>query len=207
MLGNALNGKGISDTIKNLGKKIADGFRKRDDEYDYGAFDESQIGVRDVDPNGRRIMQLPLFYTHEIKDKARITRDFSRAMMAYCATSVNYYTMNEISDSLLLTKDVLENRKVAKTSGHTIFSSIFNIGKKQKIQPEYTKGKESSQGGLLDDYFDIIFGKKKNEWTGTLFGHKVQFDKTTDTLIGATSVLGLTVNFIGAEANLLVGKL
>jgi len=60
---------------------------------------------------------------------------------------------------------------------------------------------------MLDDMFDRFFGKNKNVWEGTLFGHTVQYDKWTDRIIGYTSTVGLTANLLGGTANVLVGKL
>lgn len=182
-------------------------FKKREDEVDYGQFYDSPLQETSVDPSGHKVIGMPLFYTNKLEDARRVTKDFSRAMMAFCATGTNYVVMDEIQDTLLLAKDLLMDRKTEMTSGNKLVGKIWSLGKQEYLQPSYKQASQLSSGKMLDDMFDRFFGKNKNVWEGTLFGHTVQYDKWTDRIIGYTSTVGLTANLLGGTANVLVGKL
>lgn len=188
--------------------KIVDLFKEREDDTDYGSvLNANDIQNTNVNAKGEEIMTLPLFYTHKIKDRSRVSTDFSRSMMAYLAASEHYIQMNKVVDTLILAKDFMLQKKVAKDSGGNILSDTHRLGKKTYTAVATSAGINTSLKGLVDDFYErAVYGRmKKNE--GYIWGTKIRMDKATDFLTGYTSVAGLSVNILGAQANILVGKL
>lgn len=189
--------------IKN---KVVDLFKTREDDTEYGnmIMDANGVIIDHVSATGETINQLPIFYTHKIKDRSRVSTDFSRSMMAFAATSIQYTEMNKIIDALLLAKDYMLQRNVQQTLGNNIVGGAISLGKKNYFNIATKKGEASRLSGLADDYFErVVYGKKRK--ASYLWGTRI--DKAVDVLTGYTSVTGLTVNFFGAEVNAIVGKL
>ena len=188
--------------------KIVDMFKTREDDIDYGfILDANGMKKTNVNARGEEIMTLPLFYTHKIKDRSRVSTDFSRSMLAYLASSQQYVEMNKILDTLLLAKDYMMQRKIAQDSGGNILSDIHKLGKKTYATVATSAGINTSLKGLIDDFYErTVYGRLKKD-EGHIWGTKIRVDKAIDALTGYTSIAGLSVNIMGAQANLLVGKL
>lgn len=197
--------KKIYNVIKN---EVVDMFYKREDDDEFGmVLSENSIAKTITDFNGKRVMRLPLFFTHKLDDMSRLSTDFSRSMMAYAATATQYKEMNKVIDALMLTKDFLAQRDVAQNKGQKIMGDIFNLGKVDYFDPAVIKGSSSRQMDLVEDFYErTIFGEKKKD-AGYLWGTKISLDKLADALTGYTSIVGLSTNFVGAQANALVGKM
>ena len=161
--------------------------------------------IEDVD--GSELMRLPLFFTHRLKDRSNMSTDFSRTMLAMSAAAVNYKELNEVLDTLLLTKDWLINsRQTDKTEGNRKLVDIFKWGR--DIFMQSIMREENSEAGLIVDFFEkVVYSKTKKDEEINLFGVNIKLDRAADLLTGFTSRTGLTVNILGAQANLLVGKL
>lgn len=196
--------KDIYNVIKN---QVLDLFIKREDDDQFGmVLKENSISKVVTDFNHQRVMRLPLFFTHKLEDMSRLSTDFSRSMSAYAATITQYNSMNKIIDALMMTKDFLANRKVNPNKGQKIAGDIFSLGRVDYFDPLIKKGSESKSMDLIDDFYErIVFGEKKKD-SGYLWGSKISLDKLADTLTGYTSIVGLSTNFIGAQANALIGK-
>lgn len=193
------------NTLKN---KIVGLFKEREDDTEYGnVLDANNVKSTHVNARGEEIMTLPLFYTHEIKDRSRVSTDFSRSMIAYMASSIHYIEMNKILDALMLAKDYMLQKQVTKESGGNILADTHKLAKDTYTAIATTAGINTSLKGLADDFYErIVYGRlKKNE--GHIWGTKIRIDKAADTLTGYTSIAGLSVNILGAQANILVGKL
>lgn len=192
--------------IKN---KIVDNFKDREDDADYGSIlDANNIRITKINSRGEVVENLPLFYSHKIKDRSRVSTDFSRSMLAYLAFSQQYVEMDKILDALMLAKDyMLTQRPVQQTSGGNVLANTTKVGKKIYANVATKMGVETGLGGLATDFFErCVYSKsKKNE--GYIWGTKIRIDKTLDYLKGYTSVTGLATNILGAGANVLVGKL
>ena len=160
-----------------------------------------------VDLDGTELMRLPLFFTHHLKDKSTMSLDFSRSMLAMSAASVNYDEMNKVLDTLLLTKDwLLTQREQDKTEGERKLVDLFRWGRDVFLQSVMKE--ENAESGLIVDFFERdVYGKAHKEEEITLFGENIKLDKAANWLTGFTSRTGLTVNILGSQANLLVGKL
>lgn len=113
--------------------------------------------------------------------------------------------MSNILDALMLTKDyMLEKRGVNQHSGNGLMADLFQVGKNAYVTVAKKEGKETTIGGLAEDFFEReVFGKhKRNEM---LWGMNV--GKLSDFLAGYSSITGLAANSMGAMANVLVGKI
>lgn len=160
-----------------------------------------------TDLDGTELMRLPLFFTHQLKDKSTMSLDFSHSMLAMSAASVNYRELNSILDTLMLTKDwLLTQRDQSKMEGERKLTDLFKWGKDVFLQSVVKE--DNSESGLVVDFFEkSVYGKMKKDEEVSLFGTTVKIDKAADWLTGFTSRTGLTVNILGAQANVLVGKL
>lgn len=196
----------LYELVKN---KVVDMFGDREDDTDYGSvLDDNNIKITRTNSRGETINSLPLFYTHKIKDRSRVSTDFSRSMMSYLATSQQYIEMDNILDALMLAKDyMLTQRPVQQTAGGNTMANMAKLGKKTYVNVATKMGVETELGGLADDFFErCVYGKTRKD-EGYIWGTKVRVDKAIDFLTGYTSITGLVVNVLGAEANILVGKL
>ena len=202
----------VLQMVKNM---VTDAIQHREDDTDYGETFSDVLetnGMKKVlsDLNGHELMKLPLFFTHNLKDKTRLSTDFSRGMMAMMASVTQYNEMNKVIDALMLSKDwLLSRRKTQKTAGSKVLTDIFTWGRDMYINSVSNDTGASKSAGLLMDFYekDVFGRRKKDEGTVTLFGVKVSVDKAADILTRYTSITGLTVNLLGAQANALVGKL
>ena len=161
--------------------------------------------LEDID--GTELMRLPLFFTHKLKDRSNMSMDFSRTMLAMSSAAVNYDELNRVLDTLMLTKDWLINvRQPDKTEGTRKLVDIFKWGR--DIFMQSVMREENSESGLIVDFYEKnVYGKTKKNEEVSLFGVTVKLDRAADWLTGFTSRTGLTVNILGSQANLLVGKL
>ena len=189
--------------------KVIDLLQQREDDTSYGSIlDANNLKMVHTNYKGERIDTLPLFYQHKIKDRSRVSTDFSRSMMAYLAMSEQYIQMNEILDSLLLAKDyMLTQRSVAEHAGGSTLADIQKLGKKAYVSAASKLGVATDLKGLADDFFErAVYGRARKD-EGYLWGTKIKLDKAVDMLTGYTSVTGLATNILGSEANILMGKL
>ena len=194
-----------------LKNKIVDMFQIREDDTNYGSIlNANGLVTTHLNSKGEPIDTLPIFYTREIKDRSRVSTDFSRSMMVYLSASQQYIEMNKILDSLMLTKDyMLQQLNVPITEGGNTAVQQTKLGKKIYVNIATKLGVATDLGGLADDFYErVVFSKaRKQSKTISLFGTKVSLDKMTDSIVGYSSVTGLAVNTLGAQANLFVGKL
>ena len=196
----------IVNMIKN---KISEALKQKEDDTEYGSIlDANNLRLVPTDFKGERIDTLPLYYQHKIKDRSRVSTDFSKSMVAYLAMCQQYIQMNSILDSLMLAKDyMLTQRKVPETSGNSTLADIQRLGKKAYVGVASNMGVATDLKGLADDFFErAVFGRARKD-EGYLWGTKVKLDKAVDILTNYTSVVGLSTNILGSGANVLMGKL
>lgn len=190
--------------IKVIKDRFVDTFTKREDDTEYGSVLEgNDIMSVPTDAKQEQINQLPLFYTHKLQDRSRVSTDFSRSMMAFMATSINYQEISNILDALLLTKDYMMQRQVNQTIGDKLLAGQNKLGKETYFNVVTKRGEASRLAGLAEDYFERVVYNKRRKGT-QVWG--VQIDKLVDTLTSYTSITGLSVNLLGSEVNTLVGK-
>lgn len=193
----------IGDMFKATKDEIVSLFKQREDESEYGGVNTKYI-QQNIGPNGEELLSLPLFFTHEITDKSRLSMDFSKGMLAYLSAGHTYSALSDISDPLLLAKDTLMARKVTVTKGAQVVGNLIPVGRKHLFQLQQIAAEKTSVGDLIEDVYNVMMynRQKKQEYV-----NKWRYDKTIDAIIGYNSVTGLAVNFTGAIANVIIGKL
>ena len=202
--------------LEALKHQLGNILQKREDDEDYGEtyydmLEGNDITIKESDMDGNELMRLPLFFTHRIKDTSRLSTDFSRGMEAIMTSSVNYRELNKAMDALLLTKDWLQNgREIQATEGGRKLVDIFTWGGDMALKAVTLNKGTSGTGAAVQDFFEAnVYNKRhKDGQSGvTIMGHRITTDKLTSALTGYTSTVGLAANLLGAQANLLVGKL
>jgi hypothetical protein len=202
--------------LEALKHQLGDILQKREDDEDYGEtyydmLEGNDITIRESDMDGNELMRLPLFFTHRIKDTARLSTDFSRGMEAIMTSSVNYRELNKAMDALLLTKDWLQKgRDIQATEGGRKLVDVFTWGGDMALKAVTLNKGTSGTGAAVQDFFEAnVYNKRhKDGQSGvTIMGHRITTDKLASALTGYTSTVGLAANLLGAQANLLVGKL
>lgn len=208
-MGEAIQNAGfnINQLRRALGNKVLDATIDREDDVDRGTILEANdMVLSPINAQGDLIQTLPIFYTHKIKNRDRVTRDFSKAMTAFCSASNQYIELNKIIDALLLTKEyMLNQRKVNTRVGGKIAVSVKNLVGENYTATKTTLGRESYEAKLINDYFDAKIFSKSRADNGKIGNASIS--KLADSLVGYTSITGLALNGVGGMANALVGKL
>lgn len=186
-------------------QKFGDMFRQRVDDTEYGGI-ATVNGIREdlVDAQGKVVYRLPLFFTHKLEKRSKMSTDYSRSMTAMATSIINYDEMSKFFDILQLTKDFIAKKDVTATMGQSVIGSVYEGGKKILGINTATKQGESRTAGFLNDYWEAnVIGRRKKAF---VVGN-TSIDKIADSLTRYTSVVGLSANVLGAQANLLVGKI
>ena len=193
--------------IKN---RIQDKLVRREDDDAYGEnlenlleANELEAGMADLE--GFELMRLPLFFTHNLKDMSRLSTDFSHSMLAFSSSAAQYNEMSKVVDALMLVKDwVANDRRTVQDRGGRALADLMVFGRNIYAQSVYKNPGTTSSAAALEDFSErIIYGRlKKRE---SIMG--IPFDKLADTITGYNSIKGLSMNVLGAQANLFVGKL
>ena len=218
--GNILNALGETggDPVKMLNmvkNRFADAFQRREDDTEFGetfgdVLEANGMKTAVSDLNGHELMSMPLYFTHKLKDTSRLSTDFSQAILAYAQSTMQYYEMNKIADSLMLTEDYFRTqRDVQEAAGGNGIVNVVRMAQDTFARSLSKKSGDTNIGGILTDLYEReVYGrKKKDEGTVSLFGVDVSTAKAVDWLTGYTSRTGLVVNMLGAQANALVGKI
>lgn len=218
--------------VKMILGNFTDGMIRRVDDTDYGEYAseddeiEDDMDLKEVDTrkvvldfSGKPIQKLPVYYTRWIKDKTRLSTDFTGTLMAYAAAALDYAKMSEIVDVLELTRDFVRDRDVVQTSGNKTMREVFRVLRKDFNQVYKVKG--GNIADRLDDYMDaVVYGRhkldegvitiptnKKNEKTGKYQNVEIGVSKLLDSLKNYTGAVGLGLNTFSAISNITVGKL
>lgn len=196
-------GMNPSKIAEQMKQKFGNIFKQRVDDTEYGGI-ATVNGIRDdlVDASGNIVYRLPLFFTHQLEDPSRMSTDYSRGMMAMASAIINYDEMSQLFDILQLTKDYIASKEVQQNLGQKAVGMVIKTGK-QTLDVNPATKKNSSTAGFMQDFWEAnVIGRRKKAF---VVGG-VNVDKIADSLTRYTSVVGLSANILGAQANLLVGK-
>ena len=186
-------------------QKFGDMFRQRVDDTEYGGI-ATVNGIREdlVDANGNIVYRLPIFFTHELENRSRMSTDYSRGMIAMATSLINYDEMSKYFEILQLTKEFIAKKDVTETLGESVVGSVYKTARDAVGITTAVKKGESRTAGFLSDYWEAnVIGRRKKAF---MIGN-VSIDKIADSLTRYTSVVGLSANILGAQANVLVGKI
>ena len=207
------------ETAKMIISNIKDNFVRREDDVDYGETVEDsnslldsmgQTGVKSqmLDLLGRPIQKLPVYYTMDIKDKRRLSTDFTATIMAYADMAVNYNEMGRIVDVMELVRDTVYDREVQQVSGDDKLVDSFVVLKEKVSRPFRKPGISSKAVERLDDFYAAsIYGqKKKDEGTIQLGKHKIEVAPVIDAVKSYSSIIRLGLNLFSGIGNVTVGN-
>lgn len=183
-------------SLKDIINQAKDAFRITENDTEYGTRDAA------LDSEGHEIKSLPVFYVNKLKDQSRLSRDFSKTLLAFGAMAENYNALNTRIALLELTKSFLMKRQL-RTGGNVL--QTLRV-KDSVLQQEATEATSNTiTGKYLEDLYDVaIYGKAHTE-SKTIMG--ISTSKAASALTQYTSTTGLVMNMPGAIANALVGKL
>lgn len=170
----------------------------------------NHIKAVSVNLDGSELMRIPIFFTHRLSDAKTVSTNFSQAMSAFTASAVNYVVMSDVIDTLVLAQDYLTTQR-GYEKGYGPFSlvNLMGFGKNKVINPVRESIVKSASAEQAEKFSLANLYNQRKDRLGDLVvaGKPISVDSVIDSLTGATSVLGLTTNLLGAEANLMVGHI
>lgn len=183
---------------------IKDKFLRREDDYGFGGSKSIYLDL--VGENEEEV--LPTYYLDRITDPTRLSMDGTQNILSYAAMAYNFGYMNEIIDALELTRGyVLNDRDVLQHSGNSTLVEKNTILGRNFDRKFKKKGKDTSLGALLNDFYSsTVYGKHKRD-EGNLMGSKLDQAKTLDAIKEYTSILGLGLNIFAGISNVVVGNM
>ena len=198
-ISDAITTSGPLEAMKLVKDNFVDNFKRREDDTVFGNKEVLESS------SGTRIQSLPVFYLTKLSDQKRLSKDFSKSLMAYAAMEVNHETLAERIDILELARDFLLERPVTQTVGEKALVQSAELMGKRYVSPVTRKTKETKAGKWIDDIYEAkVYGKRQKE-EGEILG--IDIAKFTNSVVGYTSITGLAVNVPGSIANMLVGKI
>lgn len=202
------------DKLKKAAELFTSAYVREDDDLFGDTFEDMLAGnnlrTAMVTLEGCEYMQLPLFFKHNLDKDAVVSTDFSRAMLSLSGASLNYLEMSSAIDVLMLAQDYLTSvRGFNKPDGPFTKLNVLRQGDETRasaVQEDISRSRSAKQ---LDMFALSNMYNQRKDTTGEveLFGQRVSINDAVDTITGITSVLGLSVNLLGAEANVLVGEI
>lgn len=199
------NADGMMDRIKRQYHHFLDQFQSQ--------YNDDLATMR-VDPSGEEIKMLPIYFCNfKDSDIPTVTHDCISALMAYSAKAHEYNRLNDVVDSLELTKELLKERKIHRKKGG------FNVVESRKrAEKQKAKGKEvdylslpdegkSNISAMLDDIFDMqLYGRfHKMEGVVEVFGKKIDLGKGADWLNKRTAESALALSLTNGLSNIATG--
>lgn len=183
-------------SFKDALKQGMDAFRITENDTDYGVTNVI------LDSNGNEIKSLPVFYVNKLKDQSRLSKDFSKTLLAFGAMTENYSALNTRAALLEMTKSFLMKRQLR--TGKNMFQTL-RVGS-NVLQQEATEPTSNTiTGKYLEDLYDVAIYGRAHSKPKVIKGFSTS--KATSLLTQYTSTTGLVMNLPGAIANALVGKL
>lgn len=172
------------------------------------------VAMMKVDPSGREIKMLPIYFCNfKPEDIPTVTQDCVSALMAYSAKAHEYNKLNDVVDSLELTKELLKERNIERKKAGLNVVENYKRYKKQKEKGEEVdflstpdEGK-SNISQMLDDIFDMqLYGRyHKPEGVVNVFGKKIDLGKTADMLNKRTAESALSLSLTNGLSNIATG--
>ena len=107
---------------------------ERDAEKKYRKYLRSTEQQILTDFSGKKVENIPVFYTNPLEDMSRLSTDFTSSILAYAGMAINYAEMNKIVDVMELTRDLIRDREIQQMKGDKklveTFKSVNRVYKK-----------------------------------------------------------------------------
>lgn len=177
---------------------VKDSFNIREDDVDIF---NSKVAMRDFSNN--IVLTLPIYFTKDISNMDDLSTDATSGLIAYAAMAIEYDELNKVVDQFEVSRDLLQEREVAKTIGGSTLKEEFSVLNRKISNKFISKGKNTNAATKLDFLYESqLYGKTiKDEHLG-----KVKLTKTTDTILKITSLNSMALNLIGAISNIATGS-
>ena len=184
-----------SKSAKAAIEKFEEIWKVKQDDTDWGIMGTKEASYQFArgDLSGRKAEQIPIFFVNKLSNSDELFKNFSVGVQALAATAENYHHMSniiEIAEFMrTYTKKLPKNIGTESTGSRStaIFSKVTG------------KGGTALTLQILDNMFDKHFYNeniKDNPYIAKAVSHLIHY----------TSFKGLSTNFFGATANLLVGE-
>jgi hypothetical protein len=127
-------------------------------------------------------------------DNDQVSTNFAVVLQEFTTMAENYKTMTEIEGTMLLVKDVLENREVYQTDaqGNIVYQDS------DKTIPAVIEGKNSKSAKRFKDWMEGVF-------YGDSVMDEGKIQKMADLWMKYTSLRGLGLNIFSGVNNIIIG--
>lgn len=193
-----------STLYENIKEEVKNTFLDaEDDDTLYG---DTTKGYTDFE--GNEYQQLPVLFTHRLKNPNDLSTDVFASLMQYAYASNKFKQMDEIIDALEVGKTlVLENRKIAQTrGGKPIMEKLSALGHTVTNKVFKTTGNSNFATKLQEFFESQVYQKHiKDEGSISVFGADVSVTKLGNFALKAGSLAQLGFNWLANLANVTTG--
>lgn len=173
------------------------------------------IAMMKVDPEGREVKMLPIYFCNfKPEDISSVTHDCVAALMAYSVKAREYAELNQIVDSLEMTKELIKEREIRKTKGGT--NVVDNLKRYKNAilhgyEPEYIYEKDGGKSNffyLIENVIDMqLYGRFHDPaHIKKIFGKNINLDKAGDWLNKRTAEAALNFSLTNGISNVVTGS-
>lgn len=148
------------------------------------------------------LKDIPIFYFGKLKDNDELLRDFSSAIQSLAATAINYNAMSSVVEILETIQDLVGDLDLHDdVDGKPSVDNISLLDRTVNIVTHLRKkATETKTKAILDSYVEMLVYNEKYK------GNK-KVNKIVNALLNYNSIAKLSVNTVGAIANVTAGEL
>lgn len=179
---------------------------KPEDSMDYAPVDDTGYKFVESTLTGEEKQRVPILFTQRILnnrgeiDKIRMSTDFTKSMVAYAYSALNYYFLNQISGTLEMMEDYIVNHTQSKDTLDNTKASKWQRGYLRVINTVKQAQGASNTAALIHGMLDSrLYGNK-------LIGSQA-LNMKLSSFIRYTSFDALSLNVKGMVNNYIVGLL
>lgn len=178
--------KSLKDGLSTVWESVKDAWVVREDDTRYGTL---------TNISGKKIQILPTYFINKLQDMNDLSLDVTSGMAAFMGMYAEYDEMNQVINSLELTRDFVRSREsIEYKKDKPIMQKIDYLGR--KIERVVTKSQSDNRLiGRLDAFFDSNVYKQHVKDEGT-FGRISE-----NLLIKYPALLNLSVNVLTSISN------
>lgn len=148
---------------------------------------------------------VPIFYTNPLESKL-VSRDIASSLILFGGMTNMFRRKSEIVGSVMLMRDIIENRKVLETNSANIplAHRMSNVLKGVKHQTT-ADGKDSNNFKHLSEWIDkIFFGEEEIKKSLNVFGRELSANKLANSISSFTALNNLAGNLLQATNQMLL---
>ena len=200
VLERVINSKGVTDGAKQLWEAMKDEVVRRSDDIGYS---DNKI-IKDFE--GNKLNSLPIYYIN-IKDNENmndISTDAISTLISYASMAIDYKEMNNVINSLELTRDMLKEREIITTENDIpIIETIKGKNEKYESPLSNTNTRNLAR---INSLFDMqVYGRYLKD-EGTFGKTNIDKAKAVGTINKMTALSKMALNCIIGISNVAVGS-